>query len=179
MSFLIDVPELRSAPVHRLPLRRGGAARRPTRRVEPSDEVRRLWMRRNVAGEQAERWFHRDGCRRWLTITRNTVTNQCRWHDGDVRVLRGRRRRSRSTPATRSRSALYRAGVRTVSRSFKYHRRRGFLCMSGDCPNCLVQVDGEPGVRCLHSCRARDGMKHRAARTPGLRSTATCSRSTT
>ena len=45
-------------------------------------------------------------------------------------------------------SALYRAGVDTVSRSFKYHRRRGFLCMSGDCPNCLVQVDGETGVRC-------------------------------
>lgn len=44
-------------------------------------------------------------------------------------------------------SALYRAGVRTFSRSFKYHRRRGLYCLSGDCPNCLVTVDGEPGVR--------------------------------
>ena len=46
--------------------------------VVPSelDEIKRLWMRRNVAGDQSERWFHRDGCRRWLTITRNTVTNQ-------------------------------------------------------------------------------------------------------
>jgi heterotetrameric sarcosine oxidase delta subunit len=32
-------------------------------------------MRRNVAGVQRERWFHRDGCRRWLTISRNTLTN--------------------------------------------------------------------------------------------------------
>ncbi len=55
-------------------------------------------------------------------------------------------------------SALYRAGVDTVSRSFKYHRRRGFLCMSGDCPNCLVQVDGETGVRCC-TRPAAGGMK--------------------
>src|SRR3954454_13214318 len=55
-------------------------------------------------------------------------------------------------------SALYRSGVDTVSRSFKYHRRRGFLCMSGDCPNCLVQVDGETGVRCCPG-PAADGVK--------------------
>ena len=44
-------------------------------------------------------------------------------------------------------SALYRAGVRTFSRSFKYHRPRGLYCLTGDCPNCLMTVDGEPGVR--------------------------------
>jgi sarcosine oxidase subunit alpha len=57
-------------------------------------------------------------------------------------------------------SALFRAGVRTFSRSLKYHRRRGLYCMSGDCPNCLVIVDGEPGHR---SCttRARDGQRVR------------------
>ncbi|MFN8573892.1 MAG: 2Fe-2S iron-sulfur cluster-binding protein [Gemmatimonadaceae bacterium] len=44
-------------------------------------------------------------------------------------------------------SALYRAGVRTFSRSFKYHRRRGAYCLTGDCPNCLMTVDGEPAVR--------------------------------
>src|SRR4029077_5172213 len=61
-------------------------------------------------------------------------------------------------PGDPSGSALYRAGVDTVSRSFKYHRRRGFLCMSGDCPNCLVQVDGETGVRCC-TRPAADGMR--------------------
>ncbi len=44
-------------------------------------------------------------------------------------------------------SALYAAGVRVFSRSFKYHRPRGLLCCSGQCPNCLVQVDGVPTVR--------------------------------
>jgi len=55
-------------------------------------------------------------------------------------------------------SALYRAGVRTFTRSVKHHRRRGLYCLTGDCPNCLVTVDEEPGVR---SCcaPATDGMK--------------------
>lgn len=44
-------------------------------------------------------------------------------------------------------SALARAGVRAISRSFKYHRRRGLLCCAGHCPNCLVQVGDEPSVR--------------------------------
>src|SRR3712207_6078668 len=55
-------------------------------------------------------------------------------------------------------SALFRAGVRTFSRSFKYHRRRGLYVLSGDCPNCLVQVDGEAGVR-AGLCRAREGQR--------------------
>ncbi len=53
-------------------------------------------------------------------------------------------------------SALHRAGVRTFIRSLKYHRRRGLYCLSGDCANCLVSVDGEPGCRaCITP--ARDG----------------------
>jgi heterotetrameric sarcosine oxidase delta subunit len=35
----------------------------------------RVWLRRNVTGTQPERWFHHAGCRRWVTIRRNTVTN--------------------------------------------------------------------------------------------------------
>jgi sarcosine oxidase, subunit alpha len=44
-------------------------------------------------------------------------------------------------------SALFRAGVRTFSRSLKTHRRRGLYCGTGECPNCTVTVDGVPGVR--------------------------------
>ncbi len=44
-------------------------------------------------------------------------------------------------------SALAANGVRTISRSFKYHRPRGLLCAAGRCPNCLVNVDGTPSVR--------------------------------
>lgn len=55
-------------------------------------------------------------------------------------------------------SALYRSGVRTFTRSLKYHRRRGLYCLTGDCPNCLVTVDGEPGVRAC-AADARDGQR--------------------
>ncbi len=54
-------------------------------------------------------------------------------------------------------SALFRAGVRTFTRSLKLHRRRGLLCLMGDCPNCLVTVDRVPGIRsCTTPCG--DGM---------------------
>ena len=55
-------------------------------------------------------------------------------------------------------SALYRDGVRTFSRSLKYHRRRGLYCGSGDCPNCLMTVDGHPAVHtCMAACT--EGMR--------------------
>ena len=55
-------------------------------------------------------------------------------------------------------SALYAAGTRVFSRSFKYHRPRGLLCCSGSCPNCLMDVDGTPNVRsCIEP--VREGMK--------------------
>src|SRR3970282_631977 len=55
-------------------------------------------------------------------------------------------------------SSLYRAGVRTFTRSLKYHRRRSLYCGTGECPNCLVTVGGVPAVR---SCGTapREGMR--------------------
>jgi sarcosine oxidase subunit alpha len=56
----------------------------------------------------------------------------------------------RTVPAVEGQSigaALYAAGVRVFSRSFKYHRPRGLFCAAGDCPNCLMNVDGRPNVR--------------------------------
>jgi sarcosine oxidase, subunit alpha len=44
-------------------------------------------------------------------------------------------------------SALYAAGQRVFSRSFKYHRPRGLLCCSGSCANCMMTVEGVPNVR--------------------------------
>ncbi len=59
-------------------------------------------------------------------------------------------------------SALYRSGVRTFTRSLKYHRRRGLYCMTGDCPNCLITVDGEPGFRAC-TTEACEGQKVKRA----------------
>ena len=51
-------------------------------------------------------------------------------------------------------SALFAGGRRVFSRSFKYHRRRGLVCCSGDCPNCMMTVDGVPNVRvCVEPIR--------------------------
>jgi sarcosine oxidase subunit alpha len=54
-------------------------------------------------------------------------------------------------------SALYAAGRRTFSRSFKYHRRRGLMCVAGQCPNCICAVEGAPGVRACTE-PAREGI---------------------
>jgi sarcosine oxidase, subunit alpha len=58
-------------------------------------------------------------------------------------------------------AALYRHGQRTFSRSFKYHRPRGLLCVAGKCPNCLMNVDGIPNIRtCITP--VSDGMRVKA-----------------
>ena len=65
-------------------------------------------------------------------------------------------------------SALYAAGQRTFSRSFKYHRRRGLMCCAGQCPNCMVQVEDAPGVRaCTEPVREGMSVVHMNA-TPSL-----------
>jgi sarcosine oxidase, subunit alpha len=66
-------------------------------------------------------------------------------------------------------SALAAGGVDVLSRSFKYHRPRGILCASGRCPNCLVDVDGEPNVRACVT-PVTDGMRVRSQNAwPSLR----------
>ncbi|MCU1273967.1 MAG: aminomethyltransferase [Bryobacterales bacterium] len=61
-------------------------------------------------------------------------------------------------------SALYRAGRRIFTRSFKYHRPRGLLCMAGKCPNCMMNVDGAPNVRtCITPARAGMQVRHQNA----------------
>jgi sarcosine oxidase subunit alpha len=61
-------------------------------------------------------------------------------------------------------AALYAAGMRIFSRSFKYHRPRGLLCVAGDCPNCLMEVDGRPNVRtCVEPARAGQVVRHQNA----------------
>ena len=43
---------------------------------DPEDDFRRVFLRENLAGVQTERWFHTYGCRRWLTLRRDTVANR-------------------------------------------------------------------------------------------------------
>jgi sarcosine oxidase, subunit alpha len=55
-------------------------------------------------------------------------------------------------------SALAASGVTITGRSFKYHRPRGLHCMTGSCPNCLMQIDGIPNVRACTE-PVQDGMR--------------------
>jgi len=51
-------------------------------------------------------------------------------------------------------AALHASGVKVLSRSVKYRRPRGLFCMAGNCPNCLMQVDGRPNIRaCVYPVR--------------------------
>jgi sarcosine oxidase, subunit alpha len=58
-------------------------------------------------------------------------------------------------------SAMLAQGRTIFSRSFKYHRPRGLLCCSGDCPNCLMEIDGKPNRR---ACRTpvSEGLRTRS-----------------
>ena len=51
-------------------------------RPEPGTDIeqwrRYLYIKRNVADWQSEQWFHVSGCRRFLVVERNTVTNEIR-----------------------------------------------------------------------------------------------------
>ena len=73
-------------------------------------------------------------------------------------------RRIAAHPGDTVASALYASGVRVYSRSFKYHRPRGLLCVAGHCPNCLMTVDGVPNVRaCTEPARAGMDVRHQNA----------------
>ncbi len=39
-------------------------------------DVDRAFMRNNPQGPQTERWFHVYGCRRWITLQRDTRTDE-------------------------------------------------------------------------------------------------------
>lgn len=44
-------------------------------------------------------------------------------------------------------AALVAAGVKVLSRSFKYKRPRGFFCAIGKCSSCLMKVNSIPNIR--------------------------------
>ncbi|HEV7607910.1 MAG TPA: 2Fe-2S iron-sulfur cluster-binding protein [Steroidobacteraceae bacterium] len=63
-------------------------------------------------------------------------------------------------------SALAAAGVMTLGRSFKYHRRRGIFSLANHDTNNLFQVDGVPNVR-GDVTPLREGMRVAAVNTVG------------
>lgn len=56
----------------------GEVVARPDPATDPATWRRYLYMKRNEAGWQSERWFHAAGCRRFLSIERHRTTNEIR-----------------------------------------------------------------------------------------------------
>jgi heterotetrameric sarcosine oxidase delta subunit len=55
-----------------------GGERRPVPDWIEGDDARNIdevWMFENLDGVTIERWFHAAGCRRWLTVRRDTATD--------------------------------------------------------------------------------------------------------
>jgi heterotetrameric sarcosine oxidase delta subunit len=69
MAFRLFCPNCGSRPYTEFSF--GGETHPP----DPELSYQQAWWPDNVAGTQTERWFHQAGCRRWMTVRRNTVTN--------------------------------------------------------------------------------------------------------
>jgi methylglutamate dehydrogenase subunit B len=72
MSLLVPCPRCGPRPQEEFTF--GGELR-----ALPSPDVEdfaRVYLRENAPGPQRERWYHGFGCRRWVTLTRDTVTNR-------------------------------------------------------------------------------------------------------
>ena len=75
MSFLLSCPNCGERGVDEF--RFGGEVTpRPAPDAPQADWTAYSYLRRNVAGEQREWWYHAFGCRRWFVAVRDTVTNE-------------------------------------------------------------------------------------------------------
>lgn len=62
-------------------------------------------------------------------------------------------------------AALLAAGVRTLRMTPRRDEPRGLFCGIGQCYDCLVEIDGEPGQRACMT-RVRPGMRIRIPEAP-------------
>jgi heterotetrameric sarcosine oxidase delta subunit len=74
MGFHLDCPSCGSRSYHEFWF--GGEVRPYDPDADGEASFEYAWLRANAAGPQLERWFHFAGCRRWLTVERDTRTNE-------------------------------------------------------------------------------------------------------
>jgi heterotetrameric sarcosine oxidase delta subunit len=53
-----------------------GGELRETSSPDPASDFARVYLRDNAAGVQRERWYHAAGCKRWVTLDRDTTANR-------------------------------------------------------------------------------------------------------
>ena len=75
MSLRIDCPHCGRRPLEEF--LHGEILRVPESITDPeARDLDRAFMHDNPAGPVTERWFHAAGCRRWLTLRRDTRTDE-------------------------------------------------------------------------------------------------------
>ena len=168
----------------------GGERRTGARRIEDADarDFDEVWIFDNPDGATTERWFHAAGCRRWLTVRRDTSTDTVvevlierladratrppRPRPDPVRARRDRRRcrRSSATAGGRARVRRDRPGRRRRRASSTVVRPSSTAAGIDD--GRLRRRRAEPGRRRRSSAGARrfarsaldgDGRRRRSA----------------
>jgi heterotetrameric sarcosine oxidase delta subunit len=75
MSLQITCPNCGSRPIEEFLY--GEIPATPETITDPdARDLDRAFMHTNPEGPQTERWFHLFGCRRWLTLRRDTRTDE-------------------------------------------------------------------------------------------------------
>jgi len=74
MASLIECPHCGLRPKEEFTIR-GAALKRPPAEAPDEDWFAYVYLRDNPRGPYQEHWHHGGGCRRWLTVTRDTATH--------------------------------------------------------------------------------------------------------
>lgn len=73
MSLLVACPTCGERPFTEFTF---GGELRDVSSPDSASDFARVYLRDNLAGVQRERWFHQLGCRRWVTLARDTATDR-------------------------------------------------------------------------------------------------------
>ena len=74
MASLIRCPHCGARPREEFTIR-GAALKRPDPAADRDAWFAYVYLRENPLGPYREHWHHSGGCRRWLVVTRDTLTN--------------------------------------------------------------------------------------------------------
>ncbi len=74
MASLVACPHCGARPKEEFTVR-GAALSRPASDAGPQAWMDYVYLRDNPAGIVHEHWHHTSGCRRWLVVSRDTVTH--------------------------------------------------------------------------------------------------------
>ena len=75
MASLVPCPHCGMRPKEEFTIK-GAAIARPGSHADSKEWMDYVYLRGNPFGAYDEYWHHTSGCRRWLVVTRDTVTHE-------------------------------------------------------------------------------------------------------